>query len=84
MKLKQYKVDQANSLARALYTILKTASTEEYYGKTLYDIVTDKRLNIAKTSDLYRVCNFLVSRLQHVRRILSNEIREVIVKDIYF
>lgn len=84
MKLKQYKVDQANSLARALYIILKTASTEEYYGKTLEDILLDKRLNIAKTSNLYRVCNFLTSRLEHVRKMPSNEVREVIVKDIYF
>ena len=73
MKLVQYKIDQANALARALYTILKTASTEEYYGKTLEDILLDKRLNIAKTSNLYRVCNFLTSRLQHVRRLPSNQ-----------
>lgn len=58
MKLMQYKIDQANALARALYTILKTTSTEIYYGKTLEDILLDKGLNIAKTSNLYRVCNF--------------------------
>lgn len=84
MKLMQYKIDQANALARALYTILKTASTEEYYGKTLEDILLDKGLNIAKTSNLYRVCNFLTSRLQHVRRLPSNQVLEVIVKDFYF
>lgn len=84
MKLKQYKVDQANSLAGALYAVLKVSSTEEYYGKTLYDIITDKRLNLAKTSCIYRACNFLVSRLQHVRRMPSNAVLEVIVKDVYF
>lgn len=35
MKLKQYKVDQANSLAGALYAVLKVSSTEEYYGKNI-------------------------------------------------
>lgn len=82
--MKQYKIDQANALARALYTILKTASTEVYYGKTLEDILLDKGLNIAKTSNLYRVCNFLTSRLRHIRRLPSNQVLEVIVKDIYF
>lgn len=60
MKLKQYKIDQANILARSLFLLTNDALKEENYGKTLRDYYLKSRNDT--------VFKFLFERLEHVRR----------------
>lgn len=60
MKLKQYKIDQANILARSLFLLTNDANKEENYGKTLRDYYQNSRNDT--------VFKFLFERLDHVRR----------------
>lgn len=60
MKLKQYKIDQANILARSLFLLVNDANKEENYGKTLRDYYQKSRNDT--------VFKFLFERLDHVRR----------------
>lgn len=60
MKLKQYKIDQANILARSLILLVNDADKEENYGKTLRDYYQNSRNDT--------VFKFLFERLDHVRR----------------
>ena len=60
MKLKKYKIDQANILARSLFLLTNDALKEENYGKTLRDYYLKTRNDT--------VFKFLFERLDHVRR----------------
>lgn len=60
MKLKQYKIDQANILARSLFLLTNDADKEENYGKTLRNYYQKSRNDT--------VFKFLFERLDHVRR----------------
>lgn len=60
MKLKKYKIDQANILARSLFLLTNDALKEENYGKTLRDYYQKSRNDT--------VFKFLFERLDHVRR----------------
>lgn len=60
MKLKKYKIDQANILARSLFLLSNDALKEENYGKTLRDYYQKSRNDT--------VFKFLFERLDHVRR----------------
>nr|DAO83395.1 MAG TPA: hypothetical protein [Caudoviricetes sp.] len=60
MKLKKYKIDQANILARALFLLTNDALKEENYGKTLRDYYQKTRNDT--------IFKFLFERLDHVRR----------------
>ena len=60
MKLKQYKTDQANVLARSLFLLVNDANKEENYGKTLRDYYQKSRNDT--------VFKFLFERFDHIRR----------------
>lgn len=68
MKLKQYKIDQANILARSLFLLTNDALKEENYGKTLRDYYQKSRNDT--------VFKFLFERLDHVRRFPTHDMFE--------
>lgn len=76
MKLKQYKIDQANILARSLFLLTNDADKEENYGKTLRDYYQKSR------SDT--VFKFLFERLDHVRRFPTHDMFETVRMDFNF
>lgn len=73
MKLKQYKIDQANILARALFLLTNDANKEENYGKTLRDYYQKSRNDT--------VFKFLFERLDHVRRFPTYDMSQTVQMD---
>nr|DAK63335.1 MAG TPA: hypothetical protein [Caudoviricetes sp.] len=76
MKLKQYKIDQANILARSLFLLINDANKEENYGKTLRDYYQKSRNDT--------VFKFLFERLDHVRRFPTYDMFETVRMDFNF
>ena len=76
MKLKQYKIDQANILARSLFLLTNDAEKEENYGKTLRDYYQKSRNDT--------VFKFLFERLDHVRRFPTYDMFENVRLDVNF
>lgn len=76
MKLKQYKIDQANILARSLFLLTNDANKEENYGKTLRDYYQKSRNDT--------VFKFLFERLDHVRRFPTYDMFEDVRLDFNF
>ena len=76
MKLKQYKNDQANILARSLFLLTNDANKEENYGKTLRDYYQNSRNDT--------VFKFLFERLDHVRRFPTYDMFENVRLDVNF
>lgn len=76
MKLKQYKIDQANILARSLFLLINDANKEENYGKTLRDYYQNSRNDT--------VFKFLFERLDHVRRFPTYDMFENVRLDVNF
>lgn len=73
MKLKQYKIDQANILARSLILLVNDADKEENYGKTLRDYYQNSRNDT--------VFKFLFERLDHVRRFPTYDMMKTVQMD---
>lgn len=73
MKLKQYKIDQANVLARSLFLLVNDAGKEENYGKTLRDYCQKSRNDT--------VFKFLFERLDHVRRFPTYDMMKTVQMD---
>lgn len=73
MKLKQYKIDQANILARSLFLLINDANKEENYGKTLRDYCQKSRNDT--------VFKFLFERLDHVRRFPTYDMFQTVQMD---
>ena len=76
MKLKQYKIDQANILARSLFLLTNDALKEENYGKTLRDYYQKSRND--------NVFKFLFERLDHVRRFPTYDMFENVRLDMNY
>lgn len=76
MKLKQYKIDQANILARSLFLLINDANKEENYGKTLRDYCQKSRNDT--------VFKFLFERLDHVRRFPTYDMFQTVQMDFNF
>lgn len=76
MKLKQYKIDQANILARSLFLLTNDANKEENYGKTLRDYYQNSRNDT--------VFKFLFERLDHIRRFPTYDMFENVRLDVNF
>lgn len=76
MKLKQYKIDQANILARSLFLLTNDALKEENYGKTLRDYYQKSRNDT--------VFKFLFERLDHVRRFPTFDMFEDVRLDVNY
>lgn len=76
MKLKQYKTDQANILARSLILLVNDANKEENYGKTLRDYYQKSRNDT--------VFKFLFERFDHVRRFPTYDMFENVRLDVNF
>lgn len=76
MKLKQYKIDQANILARSLFLLTNDALKEENYGKTLRDYYRKTRNDT--------VFKFLFERLDHIRRFPTYDMFENVRLDMNF
>ena len=76
MKLKKYKIDQANILARSLFLLTNDALKEENYGKTLRDYYQKSRNDT--------VFKFLFERLDHVRRFPTYDMFEDVRLDVNY
>lgn len=76
MKLKKYKIDQANILARSLFLLSNDALKEENYGKTLRDYYQKSRNDT--------VFKFLFERLDHVRRFPTYDMFEDVRLDVNY
>mgnify|MGYP003086644544 CR=1 FL=1 len=76
MKLKKYKIDQVNILARSLFLLSDDALKEENYGKTLRDYYQKSRNDT--------VFKFLFERLDHVRRFPTYDMFEDVRLDVNY